>query len=99
METVQDDPDRFMIGAPHDLPGIAIVVDMPPPCERLETYAQSAACSQLTQLVKIGGGTVDAAERGRQHVAAYQQEIGLQFLHHIEFAFGARKVAGALRLE
>src|ERR1700722_9692937 len=98
MEAVEDDPDRLMVGAPHDLPGIAIVVDMPSPGQRLETDTQAAARGLFAQFVKIGGGAIDAAERGRQNVAADQQQIGLQFLHHVEFAFGARKIAGALRL-
>src|SRR5262249_34534082 len=36
MEAVQNDSDRGMVGAPHDLPGIPIVVDIASPRQRLE---------------------------------------------------------------
>src|SRR3984893_13479545 len=97
MKTVENDTDRFVVGAAHDLPCIAIIVDVKSPGERLEADAQTAPGSQLAEFAKIGGGPIDATERGRGNIAAYQQQVGLQFLHHIEFAFGSRKVAGALR--
>ena len=87
-----------MVGAPHDLPGIAVIVDMQSPRQRLEADAQAAARGAFAEFMKIGGGAVDAPERGRLYVAADQQQVGLQLLHHIEFALGAREIAGALRL-
>src|ERR1700730_12186660 len=98
MKAVENDADRFVVGASHDLPGIAIIVDVQSPAERLEADAQTAPGSQLAEFAKIGGGPIDSSERGRGNIAAYQQQVGLQFLHHVEFAFGPRKIAGALRL-
>src|SRR6202171_6265116 len=98
MKTVENDTDRFVVGASHDLPCIAIIVDMPSPGERLEADAQTAPGSQLAEITKIGGGPIDSSERGRGKIAAEQQQVGLQFLHHVEFAFGSRKIAGGVRL-
>ena len=42
VEAVENDPDRLVIGAAHDLPGVAIVVDVTPPGQRLEADAQAA---------------------------------------------------------
>src|ERR1700730_14685456 len=98
MKTVENDTDRFVVGASHDLPCIAIIVDMPSPGEGLEADAQTAPGSQLAEITKIGGGPIDSSERVRRNVAAYQQQVGLQFLHHVKFAFGPRKIARTLRL-
>ena len=65
VEGVEHQPDRRMIGAAHDLPGVAIVVDVPAPGERLETDAHAALGGAFAKLVEIGGGPVDAAERCR----------------------------------
>ncbi len=98
METVENDPDRGMIGAAHDLPGIAVVVDMPSPGQRLVSDAQAARPRPLAQFVEIRGGPVDSAERGRRDVAADQQKIGPKLLHQVEFALGAGETARTLRL-
>src|SRR6266700_1741540 len=90
MEAVENDADRIVVGAAHDLPCIAIIVHMPSPCERFEADTQAAPGSQLAKFAKIGGGPVDTAERGRGYIAADQ--------HHVEFPFGPGKIAGALRL-
>ena len=59
-----------MIGAPHDLPGVAVVADMAAPGQRLEADAEAALGRALAELVEIGGGAIDAAERGRRDVAS-----------------------------
>src|SRR5258705_1673926 len=98
MKAIENDPDRFVVGAAHDLPGIAVIVDVKPPGERLVADAQASRGGPFAQLSEIGGRAVDAAERGRRNIAADQHQVGLQFLHQVELALGARKVAGALRL-
>ena len=98
VEAVEDDADRFVVGAAHDLPGVAIVVDMAAPGQRLEADAQAARRRQFAQRAEIRGRAVDPAQRGRRNIAADQQQIGPQFLHQVELAFGACKIAGALRL-
>ena len=37
VKTVENDADRFVIGAPHDLPGVAVVVDVTSPGQRLDS--------------------------------------------------------------
>ena len=69
-------PIDWMIGAPHDLPGVAVVVDVAAPGQRLVADAQAALGGALAELAEIIGGAVDAAERGRRDVAADQQQIG-----------------------
>ena len=61
MKTIEDKPDRRVIRAPHHLPGITVIVDMPPPGERLKPDTQPALCRSLAQLVEIGRAAVYAA--------------------------------------
>ena len=89
MEGVEHEPDRRMVGAAHDLPGVAVVVDVPAPGERLEADAQAALRGPLAELAEIGGGAVDAAERIGRDVAAHEQEIAAELLHDVELALGA----------
>ena len=89
MEGVEDEPDGRMVRAPHDLPGVAVIVDVPAPGQRLEADAQPALCGALAKLVEIGRGAVDAAERVRRDVAAHQQQVAAEFLHQVELALGA----------
>lgn len=98
MEAVHDQPDIGMIGAPHDLPGIAMVVDMAPPGQGLIPDAQAASFRALAQLTKIGGCSVDAAERSRRYVGTHKHQIGAQLFHDVELALGPIKGALALGL-
>src|SRR4029453_5506946 len=62
-------------GASHDFPGIAIIVDVTSPGERLEANAQAALRCSFAKLVKIRRAAVYAAHGVRRHVAADQQRI------------------------
>jgi hypothetical protein len=62
-----------MVGAAHHLPGVAVVVDMAPPRQRLEADAQFALGRTLAELMKIRREAIDAAEGIRRHIAADQQ--------------------------
>src|SRR5262245_32152583 len=53
VKTVENKPDRRVVRAPHDLPGIAVIVDVTSPCKRLEANAQAALRCPFTELVKI----------------------------------------------
>ena len=97
VKTVEDDSDRFVIGAAHDFPGVAVVADVASPGQRLEADAQAARAGQFAEFAKVRRGAIDAAERGRRNIAADQQQVGLQFGHQVELALGPCKVAGALR--
>ena len=98
VEGVEHQPDRLVVGAAHDLPGIAVIVDMPAPGESLEADAHAALGRALPKLVEIGRGAVDAAERERRDVAAHEQHVGAELGHHVEFALGAVEGAFALRV-
>src|SRR5215207_7564672 len=98
MKTVENDADRCVIGAPHDLPGVAVVVDVTSPGEPLIADAQAPRAGPFAQLAKIGRRTIDAAERSWRDVAADQHQIGLQFLHQVELALGADEVSRPLWL-
>ena len=98
VEAVEDQADVRMIGAAHDLPGVAVVVDVPAPGERLVADAQAALGRALAEFAEIGGGAVDAAQRHRRDVGADQHQVGAELLHQVELALGPVEGAGALRL-
>ena len=98
VEGVEHEADGRMVGAPHHLPGVAVVVDVAAPGERLEADAQAALRRALAELAEVGRGAVDAAERLRRDVAADQQEVAAELLHDVELALGAREDLRALRL-
>jgi len=84
-----------MVGTPHHLPGVAIVVDVASPGERLEGDAQAVLGRPLAELVEIRGGALDSAKRIRGHVAAYHQQVAAELLHQVELALGAGERLGA----
>src|SRR6185503_17491726 len=98
MEAVDDESHGRMIGAADDFPSVAIVVDVAAPGERLKADAQAAPGCALAEFAEVGGGAVYAAERVGRDVAAYEQEVAADLLHHVELAFGAVEGARALRL-
>src|SRR3546814_20406811 len=59
--------------------------------------AQAAPRRALAQLVKVGGGPVDAAARQRRDAGADEHEIRAELLHKIELVLGAVERAFALR--
>ena len=81
-----------MIGASHDLPGIAVVVDVASPGQRLDSRRASRALRRARPARGNIRRAIDATERDRRDVAADQQQIGRQFLHQVELAFGAREM-------
>jgi hypothetical protein len=84
--------------APHHLPGVAIVVDVAAPGEGLVADAQPAPCRALAELAEVGRGAVDSAERILGDVAAHEEEIAAELLHHVELALRAGERLCALRL-
>jgi len=98
VEGIEDQADVRAVGATHDLPGVAVVVDVAAPGERLVADAEAAGGGTLAEFGEVGGGAVDAAERQRRDVGADQHEVGTQLAHQVELALGALEGAGALRL-
>src|SRR4029079_15704206 len=66
--------------------------------QRLEADSQAARGGQFAERTGIRSRPVNSPERGRRDIAADQQQVGLQFLHQVEFVLRARKIAPALRL-
>ena len=93
VEGVEHQADRGMVGAAHRLPGVAVVVDVPAPGQRLEGDPHAAAGGAVTQLAQVGGGAVDAAQAVGRDVGADHQEIAVQLLHDVELALGAGRSA------
>ena len=98
VKRVEDEADIRMIGAPHDLPGVAMVVDVPSPGQRLVAHLQAALGGAFAERAEILRRPVDAAERDRRDVGADQHEVGAELLHHVELALGAVERPRALRL-
>src|SRR5262245_10652829 len=66
VKRIQDQPDIRMGCAPHNFPGVAMVVHMAAPSQSLVADAQVSLRRTLAELVKVGGSTVDATERHRR---------------------------------
>ena len=63
VKTVEDQTDRRMVGAAHDFPGIAMVIDVTAPGQRFVSHTQSAPSGAFAKLVEVGRRAVDAPER------------------------------------
>jgi hypothetical protein len=98
VEAVEHEPHRRMVGAPDDLPSVAIVVDVPAPRQRLERDAQAPPRRTLAEFAEIGRGAVDAPQRVGRDVGADHQQVAAEFGHHVELALGPREDALALGL-
>ena len=96
IETIEHQADGGMIGASHHLPGVVVAADVAAPGQRLEADAQAALGRALAELAKIFRRAVDAAGRFRRHVAANEQQVAADLLHHVELALGTLERAGAL---
>ena len=97
VEGVEDQPDVRMVRAPDDLPGVAMVADVPAPGERLVADAQAASRRQLAERLEIVGCPVDPAECQRRDVGAHKHQIGAQLAHQVELALGPVEGARTLR--
>src|SRR5258707_1310917 len=68
VEAVEHQPDGWMIGAAHHLPGVAIVVDVRAPRERLERNTKASPRPPLAKLAEVGRRAVNAAQRIGRHI-------------------------------
>ena len=98
VEAVERQPDRRVVGAPHHLPGVAVIVDVTAPGQRLEADLDAALAGALAELAEVGGGAIDAALRVGRDVAADHHQVAAELAHQVELALGAREGAAALRL-
>src|SRR5262249_38713067 len=98
VEAVEGQSNRWMVGPAYHLPGVAVVVDVAAPGQRLEAEPDAALGSAFAEFVEIGGGAVDATLRVGCNVAANHHQVAAELAHQIEFAFGPRECARPLRL-
>src|SRR5215216_2157777 len=89
MKRVEHETDRWVVGSADHFPGVPVVVDVAPPGERLIPDAQPPRRSALAELMEVSCRAVDAAERVLRDVAADEEEVAPELLHHVELALGA----------
>ena len=65
VEAVEDHADPRVPGALDRLPGLAVVVDVAAPGERLEADAEVELGGELAELVQVGGDAVHVAAAPR----------------------------------
>lgn len=93
MEAVEDQPEVRLVGPPHQVPGLLPGVHLAPPGQRLVADAQAADGGALGQLPEVIGQQRRFAEGIGSDVAAHQHQVGAEFLHQVELAFGALQVS------
>src|SRR5690606_20605884 len=84
VKAVEDQADARVVGPPHHFPGVPMVVDVPPPGERLVAHAQAAGAGTGAEFAEIGGGSIDATERLRRYRGADQHQVAADLLHQVE---------------
>ena len=98
VKAVEDQADAGVVGAAHDLPGIAVIADMASPGQRLVSHPDSPLRGPDPKFVEVGCTAVDAAERMRRDGGADQHEVRPEVCHDVELAHGAVESLGAERL-
>lgn len=93
MEAVEDQPEVRLVGPPHQVPGLLPGVHLAPPGQRLVADAQAADGGALGQLPEVIGQQRRFAEGIGSDVAAHQHQVGAEFLHQVELAFGALQIS------
>jgi hypothetical protein len=84
-----------MIGVAHQPPGFAVIVYMFAPGECFVADPETAPGCAFTGFMEIGQEAASVALGLRRATRADQQQIGLQFAHHVEFALKPIEGAGA----
>ena len=67
MEAVKDQADILMIGASYHFPSITVIIDEPPPGQRLIPHPHTIAVRDLSKLPEVIGTAVDTAKPRRMH--------------------------------
>jgi hypothetical protein len=97
MPAVEDQPDRAMVGPPHDLPGVTVVADVAAPGQRLEADLDAETLRDLAERPQVVGRPVDTADRRRRDVGADEDPRGAQLAHQLELAPRPLQAARPLR--
>lgn len=88
MEGIEHDADIVAAGAAHDLPGVAVVVDMAAPGQRLVADLDAAPGGAFPELREIAGEPVDAGKGLRRDGGADEEQVAAEFLQQVEFPLG-----------
>ena len=104
VEAVEDHADPLVPGALDRVPGLAVVVDVAAPGERLEADPDVELRRELAQLVQVGRDALHPALRLGRDAAADEQERRAEPAHQLELAprplerLGARRLRQALEI-
>lgn len=88
MEAVQDEAESRMIGTLDDGPGIAMIVDVCAPSERLIADAQTTYRRPLGKFPQIVDNPLVFPRRLGDRGRTDHQKVGPQFGQKVEFSFG-----------
>ena len=80
VEAVEDQAERGVVGAAHDVPGLAPAVDVRAPGQRLVAHEEPAAPRALGHLAQVGGGAFRLRQRRGLDVGAHQHHAGAELL-------------------
>src|SRR5262249_42224273 len=75
-----------MIRPPDRLPGVAVIIDVAPPCQCLKSYPHTPFGGQFAKFTQIGSGAFDASEAIRRDIGTDHQQVAAKLLHNIELA-------------
>ncbi|MNH23600.1 hypothetical protein D3C79_835050 [compost metagenome] len=81
-----------MVGLAHQVPDLLVGVDVAAPGQGFVANAQAAFASVLGQQAQVVDQQLLFAQGIGLDVAAYQHQVGAQFLHQVELALGAVEV-------
>ena len=98
MERVQDQADMRMVRPPHRFPGLAVVVDVATPAQRLEPDRDAVGPGELAELVQVGRDPRHVVDRVGRDAAADQEQRRAETAHQLELAPGTVEGTGAQRL-
>ena len=88
VEAVEADADRVVVRELDDAPGSAVVVDVPPPRQRLEGDPYAVLRRDLPEAVQLLGRQLVVVDRRGADVAAHEHRVDAQPLHEEELGPG-----------
>ena len=93
MHAVDDQAEMWVIGTPHDRPGLRVEVHAAAPGQRFEADAQAAPAGAFGEFVQLRSRTLLVRHRDRGGVGADEHQVRAQRLHQVEFSLCPIEVA------
>lgn len=93
MEAVEQDAKARVIDLAHQVPHLLPGVHMLAPGQRFIADAQATTAGVFGEQAEVIEQNALVAHAVGRGIAAHQHQVGAQFLHQVEFAFGAFQVA------